>query len=210
MPRRAVDPVACVVDDFSQAVAWLRRGGVVALPTDTLYGLAVDPTSSTAVERLFELKRRAAETALPLIAASMDQVQQCVGALGPMSLRLAATFWPGPLSLVLDAPADLAPEVHGGRGSIAIRVPANRVATMLCAAWGRPLTATSANRSGEPPAASVDGLGDLASDSRLYIVDAGHTAGGAPSTIVDARAHAPILVRAGAIAWDRVLESLKE
>jgi L-threonylcarbamoyladenylate synthase len=210
VPKLVVDPAACAVEEFAEAVAWLRRGEVVAVPTDTLYGLAVDPASSAAVQRLFELKRRAADAAVPLIAASMDQVQHWIGTLSPLSWRLAVTFWPGPLSLVLDAPAQLAPEVHGGRASVAIRVPAHRVATMLCAAWGGPLTATSANRSGDAPAASVDALGDLATDPRLYIIDAGRTAGGAPSTIVDARGRAPILVRDGAIAWNRVLESLKE
>jgi tRNA threonylcarbamoyl adenosine modification protein (Sua5/YciO/YrdC/YwlC family) len=195
--------------DLSSAIAWLRAGGVVACPTDTFYGLAVDPTSPAAVRALFDLKGRAARAAVPLMAASVSQVEQCCGRLGPTAARLAARFWPGPLAIVLDAPAHLAPEVSGVAGSIAIRVPAHAVARALCEAWGAPLTATSANRTGEPPALAPGDV-TLAGDDRLLIVDAGAAPGGPPSTIVDGRGAAPILVRAGAVPWNRVLESMNE
>jgi L-threonylcarbamoyladenylate synthase len=209
VPTIRVDPSACSAADLLPAVEWLRAGGVVAFPTDTLYGLAVDPTSSAAVRQLFDLKGREARAALPLIAASVNQVETLCGRLGPLSARLAAQFWPGPLSLVFDAPPTLVAEVHGGRRSIAIRVPAHRVARALCDAWGAPLTATSANRSGERPAVSAAAVSPLASDSRLLLVDAGATIGGAGSTIVDARGARAVLIRDGAIAWSRVLESIE-
>ena len=205
-----VDPARCRPEELAPAIEWLRADGVVAVPTDTFYGLAVNPTSSIAVRRLFELKGREPRAALPLIAASVHDVERSCGRLGPTEARLASAFWPGPLSLLLDAPPAMAAEVHGGLGTIAIRVPAHRVAQALCAAWGGPLTATSANRSGAPPAASARALGDLADDARLLIVDGGVTHGGAPSTIIDARGAVPLLLREGAIAWKRVLESLKE
>ena len=204
-----VDPAQCRGDDLRAAADWLRAGRVVAFPTDTFYGLAVDPTSAAAVRALFALKERSPQAALPLVAASTAQVRQLGGVWSPAMSALAEAFWPGPLSLVCDAPAQFVMEVHAGRSTVAIRVPDHLVARALADAWGGPLTATSANRTGEPPASSADLLNDLASESSVLIVDGGATPGGLPSTIVDARGAQPALVRAGAVAWDRVLESLK-
>ena len=210
MRRLIVDPATCTPDDLAPAVDWLANGGIVAYPTDTLYGLAVDAGSPAAVRQLFDLKGRSARAALPLIAASPAQVVAFCGRLGMVARRLSSKFWPGPLSLILDAPPTLAVEVHGGRRSIAIRVPAHRVAVALATAWGQPITATSANRSGEPPVSTAAELGQLAEDPRVFVIDGGATPGGAPSTMVDARGPRPALVREGAIAWSRVLESLEE
>ena len=95
----------CRPGDLSVAAEWLRDGGIVAFPTDTFYGLAVDPASAAAVRRLFALKGREARAALPLVAASTRQVETLCGRLGSTDARLAARFWPGPLSLIFDAPA---------------------------------------------------------------------------------------------------------
>jgi L-threonylcarbamoyladenylate synthase len=204
-----VDPAQCRADDLREAAAWLRAGRVVAFPTDTFYGLAVDPTSAAAVRALFALKGRSPEAALPLVAASAAQVRRLGGVWSPAMSALARAFWPGPLSLVCDAPAHFVAEMHGGRSTVAMRVPDHRVARLLADAWGGPVTATSANRTGEPPARSADLLKDLAANASVLLVDGGATPGGLPSTIVDARGAQPTLVRAGAVAWDRVLESLK-
>ena len=205
MSARAVRP-----EHLSPAVEWLRRGLVVAFPTDTFYGLAVDPTVPSAVETLFDLKGRDARAAVPLVAASRSQVEGFCGPLGGAASRLADAFWPGPLSLIVEAPPSIAAAVHAGHGTVAVRVPAYSVARGLCEAWGAPLTATSANRSGEPAARTPDTLGALADDPRLLIVDGGQTPGGLASTVVDARRLPIARVRAGAIAWTRVLESLQE
>lgn len=193
--------------EVGPAIDWLRAGGVVAYPTDTLYGLAVDPTSAAAVETLFDLKGRDASSAIPLIAASLEQVAAWCH-LSSASRTLAEVFWPGPLSLICDAPATIVPAVHAGFGTVAIRVPAHPVARALASAWGAPLTATSANRSGEPAADRPEALAGIV-DDRLLLIDAGRTSGGAPSTIVDARTSEPRLVRAGVIPWNRVLNSLQ-
>jgi L-threonylcarbamoyladenylate synthase len=201
-----VDPIACLPEDLAEAVAFLRSGGVVAYPTDTLYGLAVDPTSSGAIERLFTMKERPANAAIPFVAASRAQADAWCG-LSDDSSRLADDFWPGPLSLICDAPASILPAILGDRGAVAVRVPAHAVARALAWAWGSPLPATSANISGRPPAVSADELGDLSSPE-LLVIDGGPAAGGAPSTIVDARQRPPVFVRDGAIARERVLHSL--
>jgi L-threonylcarbamoyladenylate synthase len=122
--------------------------------------------------------------------------------------RLARAFWPGPLALLVDAPAWMAGGVHAGTGAVAVRVPAHGLARALAAAFGAPVTATSANRSGEPPASSASALAPIAADARVLVVDGGPTPGGAPSTIVDARGARAVCVRAGAVPWDRVLELL--
>ena len=208
MPVIKVNPDSFAADDLLAAVQWLHEGKIVAYPTDTLYGLAVDPASDAAVRTLFQLKGRQPTAALPLIAASRAHVEAWCG-LNAAGRRLADAFWPGPLSLICDAPATVVPAVHAGRRSVAIRVPAHPVARALAAAWGSPVTATSANRSGGSPAQFVADLEDLA-DERVLIIDGGETAGGPPSTIVDARVLPPHLVRAGAISWERVLNSLQE
>jgi L-threonylcarbamoyladenylate synthase len=203
-----VDPAGCAPDTLAPAVAFLREGGIVAFPTDTLYGFAVDPGSAAAVSALFALKGRAAQAAIPFVGASTDQVRDWCG-LSPLSRTLADAFWPGPLSLVCDAPAGLAPAVHAGLGTVAIRVPDHPVARALALAWGSPLPATSANRTGEAAAVEAAELAGLTGPT-LLVIDGGRTTGGPPSTIVDARRAPPRLVREGAIPWERVLHSIQQ
>lgn len=191
------------------AVDWLRQGRVVVFPTDTFYGLAVDPTSATALRTLFALKGRPLASALPFVAASLAQVETWCGPLVGRSARLAARYWPGPLAVVLDAPRTVDPAALGGTESIAIRVPDHAVARALAAAWGTPLPATSANRTGAPAVRRPDALGAIADDASVLVMDAGAAPGGGPSTIVDARGGEPRLVREGVIAWNRVLDFLE-
>lgn len=208
MPGVTIDRWSWGTDELKPALQWLRAGNIVAFPTDTLYGLAVDPTSSSAVEALFAAKGRAAESALPLVAGTAEQVETFCGALGPDAARLASAFWPGPLSIIVDAPLVVDARVHAGQGTVAIRVPDHPVARFLASAFGRPITATSANRSGRPPARSAREL-DPELAARVFVIDAGPLPGGAPSTIVDVRARPPRLIREGAVPWNRVLESLQ-
>ena len=184
---------------LDRAAEIIRRGGVVAVPTETFYGLAADATHQIATARIFEIKGRAQTKALPLVAASLQQVASMLGPLDERTIRAAKAFWPGPLSLVVTA---------GPQRSVAIRVPSHAFVRALCARAGTLLTATSANVTGAPAAetagavaASLGALVDL-------IVDDGPAAGGKPSTIADLRGETPQLVRDGAVAWERVLESI--
>jgi L-threonylcarbamoyladenylate synthase len=203
MIRLVVDPLDPEPAALDRAADVIRLGGVVAIPTDTLYGLAADPFNDEAVGRVFAMKGRAGGRALPLIAADLEQIVSQVGALSPRALTLANRFWPGPLTLIVSAPDALSHEVTGGTGKVGIRVPAHAVARGLCRACHRPLTATSANVSGQPSAATPD----LVSATLVQLdalLDAGPARGGAPSTIVDVTGVAPRLVRAGAISWEEV------
>ena len=196
------DPAA-----ITTAVQVLRGGGVVAFPTDTLYGLAVDPRSAEAVERLFALKTRDRNVAVPLVASDLEQAMRA-GEFGPRERRVADLFWPGPLSVVIPARTSIARASLGGGSTIAIRVPAHPVARELAAAFGFCVTATSANTSGQPPAVSADAVALALPDVDL-LLDGGHVPGGARSTIVAFDNDGPVLLRAGAVAWDRVIKSLQ-
>ena len=204
MRRVFVDPGAPQRDAIQEAAQWIRTGGVVAIPTDTLYGLACDPFRADAVSRLFAVKGRAAGQALPLIAADAAQVAVHLGRVPPLGARLAQRFWPGPLTLIVVAPASLVRDVTGDTGTVGVRVPADEVARAIAAACGRPITATSANVSGQPATSDPDDVERTLGDCIDLLIDTGPTRGGAPSTIVDVTSAEPRLVRAGAIPWDEI------
>jgi L-threonylcarbamoyladenylate synthase len=195
-------------DAIARVVDIVRGGGVIAYATDTLYGLAVDPRSDAAVERLFTVKGRDEGVAIPLIAASLEQADG-VGVLGHAEMRLASAFWPGPLTIVVPARPGLSARVLAGGDTVAVRVPAHEVARTLAAACGHAVTSTSANRSGQAPPTSASEIDPSLASELDAILDSGPAPGGSPSTIVKAVGARVELLRAGAIAWDRVLESLE-
>jgi L-threonylcarbamoyladenylate synthase len=208
MRRVMIDARQPAPGALAEAAAVLLAGGVVAMPTDTLYGLAADPFSSAAIARVFAIKGRSAERAMPLVAADVDQVISQIGPLSEVARRLASRYWPGPLTLLVARPPSIPADVAGGRGEIGVRVPAHAVPRELCRACGRLLTATSANLSGQPASNDPDDVArSLAVDGAVgvdLLLDAGRTPGGAPSTIVDVTGRDVRLVRPGAIAWDDV------
>lgn len=190
-----------------EAAQMIRDGLVIAYPTDTMYGLAVDPRNADAVQRLYALKGRPESSALTLIAADLGQAQ-AAGQMTATAARLASRWWPGPLTIVVPARATLAREILAGGTTVGIRVPDHDVAIALARETGFCVTATSANRSGATAASSAAAILDALPDVDA-IVDAGPSRGGAPSTIVNAANRDVMLVRAGAVAWERVLESLQ-
>ncbi len=201
----AADPDPAAV---ARAAELVLAGRVVAYPTDTLYGLAADPRHPDGVARLFDVKGRGAEHAIPLIAASASQVETALGHLTPLARRIASAFWPGPLTLVIPSPEAVADAVRSGDGTVAVRVPAHAVACMLAEQVGFPITSTSANLSGLPPTALPAAVVASLGDAIEAILDAGPSPGGPPSTIVDVTRAVPRLVRPGVVPWDRVLECL--
>jgi L-threonylcarbamoyladenylate synthase len=178
----------------------LKQGGIVAYPTDTLYGLACDPTRRDALEALHRIKERGPSLRLPFIAADILQARTVASLESEIARRLAERFWPGPLTLVLPL-LDGHPLGRWDWGeNLAIRVPASAPARDLARAAGVPIPATSANLSGEAAAARPDGL-DRVLLSRLdLLLDGGPLPGGPPSTVLDVTVHPPRLLRAGAIS----------
>ncbi len=188
----------------------LARGGVIAFPTETVYGLAADPASLLAVARVFELKGRSAAEALPLIAADIDAARRVAAVWSPVTAMLAARFWPGPLTLVVPvADAAVVMPATAGRGTVGVRVSSHPVARALAAvAPAGVITATSANRSAAPPHTSAAAVA-AALPAVDLILDGGDAPGGPASTIVDVSQAEPRLIREGPIPFARVLESLR-
>ena len=201
-------PLEGGADIPQDAVDALRRGEIVAYPTETLYGLAVDPRQPDAVARLRRVKGREARLGLPLIAGSLTQVESDLGPLPRLGRRLAETFWPGPLTLIFVPTANLDAGITAADMSVAVRVPGAEPARRLALACGHPITATSANPAGKRPAATGDEVESLFGPVISLILEQAGALQGAPSTIVDIRGDVPVLVRAGIVSWDRVLQSV--
>jgi L-threonylcarbamoyladenylate synthase len=205
--RIVVHPIHPEPERIAIAAHCVMAGGVVAYPTDTLYGLAADPRSSAGVTKVFAIKERPPDRPVPLIAATREAAERA-GRFTAAAARLAERFWPGPLTLIVPADPTLVDAVHQGLGTVGVRVPDHAVARALAAAAGGLVTATSANRSGEPASGLPEDAAGLGSNGLDLLLDAGPVAGGAPSTVIDVSGAAVTLVRAGAVPWDRVLEFL--
>jgi L-threonylcarbamoyladenylate synthase len=212
--RLCVDPGADPATHaaaLAEAADAIRRGAVVAYPTETVYGLAADPTRDDAVAAVFAAKGRAGGEALPLIAADIAAASRLAATWSEAHARLAAAFWPGPLTLVVPLrPGVLAIGVSAGRADVAVRVSSHPLARALAASTPSGLiTATSANRSGAPASSTADEVAATLGHAIALIVDGGPTAGGPASTIVDVAHGPPRLIRAGPVPFDRVLEFVR-
>jgi L-threonylcarbamoyladenylate synthase len=192
---------------ITEAGAHLREGGVVALPTETVYGLAASLRDSRGMEAVFALKGRPSEKALPLQAESVSRAVAFGFHFSPRALRLAQTFWPGPLTLLLERPSTCPAWFAPGRARIAIRVPDHSVPLSLLAAMGEPLAVTSANASGHRECLSaLEALAAFPASANLLVVDGGASPGGRASTVVDATGDEPMLVREGPLSFERLKE----
>ncbi|MGD0862137.1 MAG: L-threonylcarbamoyladenylate synthase [Candidatus Limnocylindrales bacterium] len=184
----------------AEAVEVLRAGGLVAMPTDTVYGLGVALDAEDGLPRLFAAKNRPLDRAIVLLVADLEQVAS-VGVLSESARLLAERFWPGGLTLVLtQAPGARLPSVlTAGASTIGVRLPDHESPRALCRALG-PLPVTSANLSDQPDARDAAGvLAQLGARIDL-VLDGGFARGGIPSTVVDCSAERPSVLRAGAIA----------
>jgi len=178
-------------------VELLRAGAVVACPTETQMGLLADALDAEAIGRVSTIKRRPASEAIGLIVPSLEVALELVTEMTPLARRLAEQHWPGPLTLVMRARSHVPAGVQKD-GTVAVRVPGPSPAFELVRAFGGPLTATSANISGQPPLSTEAEL-RAAFGAGLGGIVPGLPPGGAPSTIVDVTSETPIVVRAGAL-----------
>lgn len=179
------------------AVEALRRGEIVAFPTESSYGLGVLALDAAAVARLFAKKGRAETRPVPVLVPDAWWLDRLAARVPDGARSLAARHWPGPLTIVLEASSVVPPGVCGGTGKIGLRVPGPSVALDLVRALGEPVTATSANRSGEPPATTAHAV-RAAFDPDVHVL--GHVSpGGPPSTVVDVTTDPFTIVRAGPI-----------
>lgn len=183
----------------ARAAALLRAGGLVAFPTETVYGLGVRADDASAVARLFDAKGRPADNPLIVHVADVDGIAAVAAEITPLARRLLDRFAPGPLTVVLPARPDLPPTTTGGLDTVAVRIPDHPVAQRILAANRLPIAAPSANRSGRPsPTTAAHVLADL-DGAIAAVVDAGPTRIGVESTVVDARGDTPVVLREGAV-----------
>lgn len=179
--RRWRPPFAQMPKDLEKV---LRHGGVVIYPTETVYGLGGDPRNAAVIERISALKNRPVHKPFPLIAADMDSVRRWVRWRSDPLDRLAKRFWPGPLTLVLQAASNVPKSLQSAEGTVAVRVSAHPVATLMAKACGGALVATSANLSGQPPASNPTALSRTLLDAVDGLVDGGPLPPSLPSTLV--------------------------
>jgi len=189
---------------ISAATQVIRAGGVVAYLTDTLYGLGADAFNAGAVERVFAVKSRIQEKALPVIIGEKNFLSRVVTEISETAKQLIDHFWPGPLSLILPAAPALPALLHGDSGKVAVRLPACAVSRALAVAAGGALTATSANRSGQAAAQSAGEVIAMLGDAIDLVVDSGPCTETRPSTIVDLTVSPPRVLRDGACAFERI------
>lgn len=194
----AVDPIAPAPEIVAQAAAVLAHGGVVALPTETYYGLAARALDAAVVRALFALKGR--PDSRPILVLVDDPARiDAFAVVSDLARALMRRHWPGPLTLVLTARAIVPEELTAGTGTVGVRQSGYPVARAVAGALGEPITAPSANPTGEPPPTTAAGV-LAAFDGRIAMVlDGGETPGGPPSTVLDVTVEPPRVVRAGAV-----------
>lgn len=195
---------------FQEARKLLLTGGVMAVPTETFYALAVHPFLDTPLSRLFALKERSPEKPVLVLVANLEMLAQVAQEVPESAARLMARFWPGPLTIILPAPANLPALLTGGTGTIGVRQPRQPITCRLIEALGFPVTGTSANRTGRPPRPTATEVAREFGEGVDLILDAGPCPGGLPSTIVDVTWAPPRLVRSGAISIDLLVQVIPD
>lgn len=193
---------------IERAVAVVRQGGLIAFPTETYYGLGVDPFNEQALQRLFRLKNRGVIKPVLVLIAERQQVSLLTARVSDTAGRLMDAFWPGPLTLVLPARTSLSGLLTGGTATVGVRLSPHPGATGLVRAFGGPLTATSANLAGEPAAVTAQEVYAYFGDKVDMILDGGRTPGVQGSTLVGVGNDTVECIRRGSVPFDAILACL--
>jgi L-threonylcarbamoyladenylate synthase len=194
--------------EIARAVAVLRAGGLVAFPTETVYGLGADAASSAAIRRLYAAKGRPADHPVIVHLGAAEQLDDWAVAVAPVARTLAAACWPGPLTLVLHRSPRVVDEVTGGLDTVGLRVPGHPLALELLQAFGGGLAAPSANRFGRVSATTAEAVREELGGDVDLVLDGGPCAFGVESTIVDCTTDEPRVLRVGAVTGERIRELL--
>lgn len=199
-------------DTFAIAAAGkaLKNGEIIAYLTDTLYGIGGDAGSLVAIEKIFALKGRATEKALPVIIGEKEIASHYVQEIPDSAEILIEQFWPGPLTLLFKAAASVPSKLIGDSGKIAMRLPAAKLARELANHLGAPLIATSANRSGEPVLSAAAAIAEIFGEQLALVLDSGPPLQTQPSTIIDVTTVPPLLVRLGVVPVAEIRQYIGE
>jgi L-threonylcarbamoyladenylate synthase len=187
-----------------QAISILKQGGIVAFPTDTVYGLGACISIAQAVERVYQVKGRPRSMALPLLLADKSQIAQVAYPVPPIAWLLADKFLPGALTMVLPKAKSVPDIITGGGATVAVRIPAHPVPIALARGLGAPIVGTSANLSGKPSSLTAEEVYAQLGDKVDLIIDGGRCRSGKESTIVDLTGQTPVVLREGAISKEEL------
>ncbi|MEU8177089.1 L-threonylcarbamoyladenylate synthase [Microbispora hainanensis] len=188
---------------LAEAISTVRRGELVVLPTDTVYGVGADAFTPSAVNALLEAKGRGRDIPVPVLVGTVRAANALVESLGTYGQDLVDAFWPGPLTLILRANRSLSWDLGDTKGTVAVRMPLHPVALDLLKETG-PMAVSSANRSGNPAPTTVDEAEEQLGDAVDVYLDAGPCADTIPSTIVDLTTAVPRVLRKGAVPVDKI------
>ena len=195
-----------LTEQVARGAGILRRGGVVAYPTDTLYGLGADITQPAAVEQVFEIKGRPQGMPLPVLLPGPEALSMVSDDVPPLAWTLARRFWPGPLTLVVPR-ASRVPAIIAARGwTVAVRVPDHPVPRELARLLGAPITGTSANLSGGPSPHTAEEVRRQLGDRVEHVIEGGPPPDGRASTVLDITQDPPRILRLGAVSWEMLEE----
>jgi L-threonylcarbamoyladenylate synthase len=194
-----VDPSHPEPSILEEAASFLRQGKLVGFPTETFYGLGANALDQAAVARVFRVKARAESKPLLVLVDSVRMAESLALEVSDVARKLMATYWPGPLTLVFRAGPELPALLGAGTGTVGMRMPGHPVALALVRAAGFPVTAPSANPSGEEPPTTAGAARRFFDGKIELILDGGPTGGGRPSTVLDLSVSPPRLIRAGAV-----------
>ena len=204
-----IDPDASLKDHTKRICNILGDGGVIAFPTDTYYGLGVNPFNTKGISRIFEIKSRKINKPLLVLVASEAQVDQLAQNRSREANLLIKKFWPAPLTLIFNAVPELPDILTAGSRKVGIRLPGNKWTRRLIQEVGCPLTATSANRNNETNLQTADEVAQTFGSKIDLIIDPGPAPGGKVSTLLDTTVSPPVLLRHGAITQHEIESNTK-
>jgi len=193
-----------IQEQVERGISILKQGGIVAFPTDTVYGLGAEANNQQAVARVYRVKERPRNIALPLLLANISQIGEVAEPVPPIAWLLAHNFLPGALTIVLPK-SNLVPDIITAGGiTVAVRVPAHSIPIALARGLGAPIVGTSANVSGKPSALTADEVHSQFGDKVDLVIDGGKCPGGRESTVVDVTGEEPVILREGAISREEL------
>lgn len=209
MAEKARPIIISPSSSFEAAKEVFKAGGVIAYPTETFYGLCVDPFNMSAVQRLFALKGRAETKAVSLIIKDRKMLRKVALDIPPLAEKLMARFWPGPLTIIFHAHPEISPRLIGNTGKVGVRVSSSPVSLKLVEALNSPITATSANPSGKKPPHEAKEIIDYFNGSIDILIDGGRLHGRLGSTIVDVTGGAIEVIREGEVPSLEIMSALR-
>ncbi len=195
---------ATLKSQIDRGISLLKQGGIVAFPTDTIYGLGAAAYMPQSVKRVYEVKKRPLNMALPLLLADTDQIESVTSYVSPVAWKLIHNFLPGALTLVMFKSALVPDIVTAGGKTVAIRIPAHPVPIALIKGIKMPITGTSANLTGMPVSLTADDVRSQMGNKLDLVIDGGHSPGRLESTIIDLTGKKPLILREGAISFQQI------